>query len=105
MFKSSVVTHTGQLWKLVLACLAILVGSFAPLWPASGLTWTTGTLLAVVAFFAGALAIRCPACGNRWFWDALMRPENYGPLLSRPDCPACGHDYGAGRPQAPPPVG
>lgn len=95
MFQSSVVTRTGQLWKLALACLAMLVGSVAPIWPASGLTWTTGTVLAVVGFFAGSLAIRCPACGNRWFWEALLRPEKYGPLLSQSSCPACAHDYGA----------
>lgn len=97
MLQSSVVTRTGQLWKLALACLAMLVGSFAPAWPASGLTWTTGTVLAIAGFLAGCLAIRCPACGNRWFWDALMRPENYGPLLTRSSCPACGQDHGSGK--------
>lgn len=97
MFQSSVVTRTGQLWKLALASIVILVGSFAPLWPASGLTWTTGTVLAIAGFLAGCLVIRCPACGNRWFWDALMRPENYGPLLTRSSCPACGQDHGNGK--------
>jgi len=91
--RSSVVARTGQLWKLVIAILVMVIGSVAPVWPASGLTWTTGTLLAVAGFLFGCLMIRCPACGNRWFWDALMRPENYGPLLSKPDCPACGKQH------------
>ncbi|MCC5794670.1 MAG: hypothetical protein JJT85_08030 [Chromatiales bacterium] len=93
MLKDSVVTRTGQLWKLLLAVLLMLVGSFAPLWPATGLDWLSGSLVAVAGFAGGALLIRCPGCGQRWFWAALTRPEEYGPLFGKPDCPACKRSF------------
>lgn len=91
--KNSVIQLTGQTWKFVLAILALLVGSFAPIWPATGITWTSGTILAVGGYVFGCAIIRCPACKSRWFWDALMRPEWYKPVLSAPSCPACKRSF------------
>ena len=37
MFANSVVTRTGQFWKLAVSMVLMLVGSFAPLWEGSDL--------------------------------------------------------------------
>ena len=91
--KNSVVARTGQLWKLGLSVLLLLVGSFAPLFAGSGVSWTGGTILVLVGYAFGCLAIRCPACGNRWFWSAALDATHYKPLLSRSVCPVCKHDF------------
>ena len=89
ILKNSVIANSGQTWKLVLAVLALLVGSIVPAFPASGLSWTGGSVLACVGYAFGILMIRCKHCGVRWFWDALMRPEVYKAVLTGPDCPSC----------------
>jgi len=94
MFGSSVVSRTGQSWKLVVAILLMLVGSFAPLWEASGMNWTVGTILAVVGYVYGTFFIVCPKCGKRWFWAAALDAGLYGPLFRGSACPACKHDFG-----------
>ena len=92
MLKNSIIANTGQTWKLVLAFVALLAGSIVPAFPASGLSWTGGTVLAIVGYAFGVLMIRCKDCGARWFWDALMRPEVYKQVLTAPDCPSCASD-------------
>jgi len=97
--KNSVVARTGQSWKLWLAVLLLLAGSFVPFFEASGLTWTGGTILAIAGYAFGCLAIRCPACGNRWFWSAALDASHYKPLFTASACPLCQHDF-AGTPAA-----
>jgi hypothetical protein len=95
MAAASVVRATGQLWKLALAIAALVVGSFAPLWPeATGLDWTSGTILAVAGYAFGCLAITCPQCGNRWFWAAALDAGLYGKLFGQPACPKCATTFG-----------
>ena len=48
MLKQSVITKSGQLWKLAVAVVVLLVGSFAPLYPVTGISWTSGTVIVVV---------------------------------------------------------
>lgn len=93
MISSSVLALTGQTWKLVLGIAALLVGSFAPLFAASGLDWTSGTVLAVAGYVFVCLAVRCPNCGSRWFWQAALDAGLYGPIFRQGQCPACKHDY------------
>jgi hypothetical protein len=93
VFNHSVIKLTGQMWKLLLAVIAMLIGSFAPLFPLTGITLTAGAVLAIGAYAYGCYAIVCPACKIRWFWGALMRAEWYKPLLTKSTCPACSHDY------------
>lgn len=93
MARQSVVLRTGQLWKLGLAVVALLIGSFAPLWPETGLNWTSGTVLAIGGYVFGCLAIRCPACGSRWVWQAALDAGLYGRLAKSPACPSCGRDF------------
>jgi hypothetical protein len=90
---ASVVRTTGQSWKFVAGLAGLLVGSFAPLWPATGLDWTSGTILAIAGYGFACLAIRCPACGKRWFWEAALRPELYAPLARESACPHCRRDF------------
>jgi hypothetical protein len=89
MLKNSIIAISGQTWKLAVAVLALVAGSIVPAFPASGLSWTGGTILACVGYAFGILMIRCKQCGARWFWDALMRPEVYKAVFTEPDCPSC----------------
>lgn len=89
----SVVRSTGQMWKFVLANVALIVGSFAPFWPETGIDWLPGTLLAAAGYAYACLGITCPRCGSRWFWQAALRPALYHALGRSPSCPACGHDF------------
>ena len=77
------------MWKLAIAVLAMLVGSIAPAFSSTGMSWAVGTILAVAGYGYGMWAIRCADCGARWFWDALMRPEVYAAVFSEADCPTC----------------
>jgi hypothetical protein len=91
--QNSVLARTGQMWKLVLAVLLLLVGSFVPFFEASGLSWTAGTILAIVGYAFGCYAICCPACGNRWLWSAALDASHYKPLFTGSACPMCKHDF------------
>lgn len=89
MLGNSVVGTTGQGWKLVAALVAILAGGVLPAFPATGMSWTVGTIIAIAGYALGVALIRCPVCKARWFWDALMQPELYKQVLTHADCPAC----------------
>ncbi len=91
--KNSVIVHTGQTWKLVIAVLALLAGSILPAFPSLSMSWTVGTVLAFGGYGFGLLLIRCPDCGAHWFWDAIMRAELYQALFGRPICPSCSRDF------------
>jgi hypothetical protein len=94
MLKKSVITRSGQLWKLVIAILALLVGSFAPLYPVTSISWTAGMVIAIIGYLFGVLAIRCKDCGKMWFWEAAKDSRLYGPLIQQSACPNCGQEYG-----------
>jgi protein-S-isoprenylcysteine O-methyltransferase Ste14 len=96
MLKQSVITRSGQLWKLTVAVLALLVGSFAPLYSVTGISWTVGMVIAIVGYLFGMLAIHCNGCGKLWFWEAAKNAGLYGPLFKQSVCPNCGHEFGAG---------
>jgi len=99
MNSNSVLRLTGQSWKLVVGVLALLVGSFAPLSAATGLTWTTGTILAIVGYAYTCIAVRCPSCGSRWFWQAALDAGVYAPVFKGSACPTCKKDFGAPAPR------
>ena len=88
-----VIKITGQWWLLVLAMIAMIIGSFAPIWEETGITVMIGTVLAIVGYALALAFIRCPNCANRWFWTALMRAELYGPLFKTSACPVCEHEF------------
>jgi hypothetical protein len=95
VLKNSTVGRTRQSWKLVVAVLALVIGSIVPAIPGANMSWTVGTILAVVGYAFGVMMIRCPGCGARWFWDALMRAELYKAVLTQPVCPECKRDFSA----------
>jgi len=97
MLKQSVITQSGQFWKLAVAVSALLIGSFAPLYPETGISWTSGTVIAIFGYLFGMLAIRCSNCGKMWFWEAAKDPGFYGPIFKQTECPNCGHEFGGGR--------
>jgi hypothetical protein len=89
----SVIRLTGQYWKLAAGIALLLIGSFAPLLAASGISWTMGTVLAVAGYTFACIAIRCPGCGSRWIWQAALDAGLYRPLFTRPACPQCRKDF------------
>lgn len=93
MNPASILRLTGQFWKLVVGVLALLVGSVAPLFEASGIGWTSGTLLACAGYAFTLIGVRCPGCGSRWFWQAALDAGLYGPIFKGSACPACKRDY------------
>jgi hypothetical protein len=90
---SSVVALTGQYWKVAVGTAALVLGSIAPLFAATGLSWTAGTLVAAAGYGFTCMAVRCPACGSRWFWRAAFDAGLYKPLFRGQSCPQCNHDY------------
>jgi len=93
MLKNSLLSRSGQLWKLVVAVAALLFGSIAPLYPALGISWTVGTVIAVLGYGFGLLMITCESCNKRWLWDATIGSTSYGPLFKESSCPDCGHEF------------
>lgn len=89
----SAIRLTGQYWKVGVGVLALLVGSFAPLFAATGISWTSGTILAVAGYSFSCVAVRCPDCGIRWLWQAALDAGLYPHLYKRSTCPACKRDY------------
>ncbi len=96
MAQASVLSLTGQYWKLIVGISALIVGSVAPLSEATGFSWTAGTVLAVVGYAFTCYAVRCPGCESRWFWQAALDASVYGPLFKGSSCPACKKDFSAG---------
>ena len=94
MFETSVIGKTGQWWKLVIGVLALVIGSIAPFFEASGMSWTVGTIIAVIGYGFTLAFVRCPNCDLRWFWKALIYSEMYGSLFKTAVCPSCKHDFG-----------
>lgn len=92
----SVVRESGQSWKFLLGNAGLLIGSFAPLWPALGIDWVAGTVLAVAGYSFLCVAIRCTACSKRWFWEAALNPELYGRLWRDSSCPHCTQKFPLG---------
>ncbi|MBW7930422.1 MAG: hypothetical protein H3C57_03840 [Gammaproteobacteria bacterium] len=93
MATPSLLGLTGQYWKLVAGMLLLLVGSIAPLFEATGMSWTVGTIVACVGYAFTLLAVRCPNCGSRWFWQAALDAGVYRPLFKESTCPSCQHDF------------
>jgi len=103
MFAHSVVTKSGQLWKLHVSFVLIVAGGISMFWGQSHIEtylggWLlTGGMATVFAAFAFACAgIRCPSCGAKWFWLAISaQPSNQWThwLLSQPACPICKEEF------------
>jgi len=103
MLARSVITKSGQLWKL-LTCLAlIIIGGISMCWGQSHLdTNYGGWLLAsgMVAVFGALIfacvGIRCPSCGAKWFWLAVNRQASnkwLNWLLTQSACPECKGEF------------
>ncbi|MGI9290591.1 MAG: hypothetical protein ACR2QG_04840 [Gammaproteobacteria bacterium] len=90
MFTSSLLARSGQLWKFVFAVLALLVGSFAPLYPETGLSWTAGTVIAIGGYGFAIWSIHCAKCGSRWLWEATKGEDGYEFIYkSAKECSGC----------------
>jgi hypothetical protein len=93
VLSQSVIGLSGQTWKLLVAIIAILFGSFVPFYEASGVSWTAGTVIAIAGYAFGLVTIRCRNCNSLWFWEAAKDAGLYGPLFKGATCPECGHDF------------
>jgi hypothetical protein len=90
---NSLLSRSGQLWKLVVAALAVLFGSFAPLYSALGISWAIGTVIAMGGYAFGLIFIRCTNCANRWLWEATKGNADYSVLFKRSPCPNCHSEF------------
>ncbi|MFO1355461.1 MAG: hypothetical protein U1F72_04880 [Gammaproteobacteria bacterium] len=97
MAAPSMLSLTSQYWKLLAGLAGLLVGSIAPLFAASGMSWTVGTVIACIGYAFTLLAVRCPSCGSRWFWQASLDASLYRPIFRGTACPACQHDFATPR--------
>jgi hypothetical protein len=84
---------TRQYWKVIAGGAALIAGSFVPLFEASGVSWTVGTIVACVGYAFTCLAVRCPVCGSRWIWQAALDAGLYRPIFRGSACPACKRDF------------
>jgi len=73
--------------------LALVIGSVAPAFEQTGMSWTVGTIIAVVGYGFAVAYISCPSCSQRWFYKALLDAGMYGPLFRESICPDCKHDF------------
>jgi hypothetical protein len=106
------VEQTGQLWKIPVAILGILVGIWMVVIPLVALGKTSllsiceGALLLIgVHLLMGSivfliLSVRCPVCHRRWLWgDSKPRTErgvaSLVHLLTFSECPRCGDGKGS----------
>lgn len=81
------------MWKLYVGILAMIIGSVAPAFAQSGMSWTTGTVIAVAGYMFTLAFVSCPACHQRWFFRAMLYAEMYGPLFRQPACPTCKKNF------------
>lgn len=102
MFKNSIVSRTGQVWKVHLSCGLIAAAgagmAYAQLriraLSADEFTaiMLPSTGLGLASFAFACLSVRCPVCRARWFWMAV-RSQHLGAWLSwltrLPACPIC----------------
>ena len=93
MFSNSVISRTRQMWKLWIGVVALIIGSIAPVFEQTGMSWTVGTIIAIVGYGFTVAFVSCPACGQRWFYKALLDAGIYGPLFRQSGCPACNHEF------------
>ncbi len=93
MARNSVISLTSQYWKIAVGVAGLVVGSFAPLFEASRMSWTVGTILACAGYAYTCIAVRCPDCGSRWLWRAALDAGLYRPLFRASNCPACKVDF------------
>jgi hypothetical protein len=104
---TSLLSCTGQSWKLTLAIIGGLgycafLAAIEALWfggriaeEIRALSLPSGAALALGSFVFACLDIRCPNCGMRWFWSGVSRKDDGVRLLfSRPACPKCGKSCG-----------
>jgi hypothetical protein len=94
MFNNSVISKTGQMWKIMVGSGALIIGSVAPAFEQTGMSWTVGTIIAVVGYGFAVVSISCPSCSQRWFYKALLDAGMYGPLFGKSACPDCQHEFG-----------
>src|SRR3989442_13938875 len=81
MFQVSIIRHSGQMWKLHVATLALAVSgigmvtskiqinSISPIQFAGTMIGSVVVGLAALVFACSS--VRCPRCGARWVWMAV----------------------------------
>ncbi len=104
MFGDSIISKTGQMWKLMLSFALLLAGWLALAWGVSVgdseydplvVSFVVGGMTtAILGLLFAIVSIRCPKCRKRWFWQAVNGQASGNWLswiLSRSECPKC-HD-------------
>ena len=103
MFEHSIIKTTGQWWKVLLSCAAVLSGGALLLWAviqlqdrdassAASAFIVSGMLLGCFGLLFACTAIYCPKCKARWVWRGIKGQEAgqwLGWLLRHSKCPVC----------------
>jgi len=104
MFDNSIVKRTGQMWKLYLSFILLLLGS-ASIFGSIISAKTTSYSLMAILIFGGLIvslsslifvivSVRCPNCKAPWFWQGISGKSPGSWLLwlmSQTECPKCKH--------------
>ena len=102
MFDNSIVKKTGQMWKLKLAFLLLLIGGASLFYGLRIMTTKPDALVASLIFggivvgiaslIFGCLSVRCPNCKAPWLWQGISGQSSGNWLIwlmSRAECPKC----------------
>jgi endogenous inhibitor of DNA gyrase (YacG/DUF329 family) len=106
MIRRSLLSSSGQLWKLYLSLILIILGGVLllvagmnteQLTPGSGFLLVFGAFsLMAIGLLGGGLSVRCPKCGAKLLWKAISEaPASRWLhwLVTLSECPVCGHNH------------
>ncbi len=106
MIRRSLISSSGQLWKLYLSLILSISGGVLllvagmnaeELTPESSFLLVFGALsLMVIGLLGGGLSVRCPKCGAKLLWKAISEaPASRWLhwLVTLSQCPVCGYNH------------
>lgn len=102
MFDNSIIKKSGQMWKLQLSFILIVIGGISLLF---GIKMTNtqpdsisislvfgGIIVSLASLIFGIVSVRCPICKAPWLWLGISGKSSgewLSWLLSRTECPKC----------------
>lgn len=102
MFDNSIIKKTGQMWKLYLSFILLLLGvaslfigiKIAEIKSHSLAAFLVlgGLIVGLSSLIFGIVSVRCPNCKAPWLWQGMsgQSPGNWLIwLMSRTACPKC----------------
>ena len=101
MFERSVITRSGQTWKMIVCAIALVIAVGSVFLGCSRINALTpeeftgavlgGAVFGIIAAAVACAAIRCPNCGARWVWEAVRKQAQDKWLLWLTQLSCCPH--------------